>query len=147
MEQWVSSSSIITHDSTNSCNPHAVCTYAAVGHLVHRHNISLLYAELEARWALATWSLSISVQVSATSLIAWALWSVHRESGKLHNDRTIVSVMWVILESGAVLSTATVILLTFYVHHLTAGGIVVALIGQLSVSQAKSCLVSTLTAP
>lgn len=78
-------------------------------------------------------------------MIAWVLWSVHRESRKLRNDRTIVSVMWVILESGAVLSTATVILLAFYVNQMTAGGIVVAFIGQLAVRYFSSRLILTLT--
>lgn len=123
----------------------AVCSYTAVAQLANHHAISLLFAELEARWAIATWSLSISIQVSATSIIAWVLWSVHRESRKLHNDRTIVSVMWVILESGAVLSTATVILLAFYVNQMTAGGIVVAFIGQLAVRDFQSLLILTLT--
>ncbi|KAJ3559856.1 hypothetical protein NM688_g86 [Phlebia brevispora] len=119
----------------------AACGYAAAGELVNHHQVELLYANLVKRWAVASWSLSISIQVSATCLIAWRLWSVHRESRALHNDRTIVSIMWIILESGAVLSTATCFLLAFYVHQLTVGGIIVAMIGQLATLVPTSILV------
>lgn len=84
------------------------------------------------QWILAAWSLSIVIQMSASLLIAWRIWSVHVHSS--HKDPTIVSVMWTILESGLVLSSATVFLLAFFLIKVVAAAIVIAICGQLDVS-------------
>ena len=60
------------------------------------------------RWALTTWALSITVQMSATLLIAWRIWSIEYQSrratdvnGKDGRDGSSLSrVINLIVESG-----------------------------------------------
>lgn len=85
------------------------------------------------QWSIAGWSLSIAIQVTATCLIAWKVWAVQRASpAKLRSSRSL-SVVTMILESGATLSFSTVILLGFFAAKKEVGAILVAIVGQLAV--------------
>lgn len=77
-------------------------------------------------------SLSITIQASATLLIAWRIWSTHVKNGT-HSDRMIVSVMWIVLESGMVLSSVMVIFLALYLLETAAAGLVESIVAQLDV--------------
>lgn len=111
-----------------------VCGYVDVGLLRSMPTEELLFSLTVQHWALATWSLSIATQVSATLLIAWKVWYTHIGTVGPHKSQKSLSIMWIILESGAVLSLGHIFLLAFYVHKITAGGVLVAMIGQLDVS-------------
>ncbi|KAF7798419.1 hypothetical protein EIP86_009640 [Pleurotus ostreatoroseus] len=105
----------------------------------------LLFSLSVQHWAIATWSLSIATQVSATLLIAWKVWYTHIGTVGPHKSQKSMSIMWIILESGAVLSLSHIILLAFYVHKITAGGVLVAMIGQLDTLVPTSMLVRVAT--
>lgn len=92
------------------------------------------------RWALTTWALSITVQMSATLLIAWRIWSAHRAVKNFCTDSKLVSVMWIIVESGMVLSSATVFITALYMMNVNAGGTVEAIIAQLDVRDTRTTL-------
>ncbi|KAJ3556204.1 hypothetical protein NM688_g2153 [Phlebia brevispora] len=123
----------------------AVCGYVDVGQLATLSTEQLLFGISVQRWALATWSLSIATQVSATLLIAWKVWYTHIGTVGPHKSQKSMSIMWIILESGAILSLAHIFLLAFYVHKITAGGVLVAMIGQLDALVPTSMLVRVAT--
>ncbi|KAJ3555088.1 hypothetical protein NM688_g2767 [Phlebia brevispora] len=81
------------------------------------------------RWSLASWGATISAEMSATLLIAWKLWYTYIGTIGAHRLQHLktLSIMFVILESGAILSSMSVILLAFYLSKAVAGGVIIAI--------------------
>lgn len=92
-----------------------------------------LFATVFQRWSLVAWSLSIVIQVCATSLIAWKVWFARMSATGLHKNQRSVSILWMVLESGAVLTLSHVVLVALFAQGTIASGIVYAMIGQLDV--------------
>lgn len=111
-----------------------VCGYVAVFQLATMNREQLFFSVSVQRWALAMWSLSIATQVSATLLIAWKIWSMHSGTVGPHRRLKSISIGWIVVESGAVLSFTHVLVLAFYQLKVAAAGIPSNMIGQLDVS-------------
>lgn len=111
-----------------------VCGYVDVVQLATVHADKLFFSASVRNWALAMWSLSIATQVSATSLIAWKIWSAHHRAIGAHGNPRITSVLWIVIESGAILSVAHVLVLAFYLDRVAVNGILNNMMGQLCVS-------------
>ncbi|KAJ3559924.1 hypothetical protein NM688_g34 [Phlebia brevispora] len=111
----------------------AVCGYADVIILTGLDIEQQLFSVNVKRWAIAAWSTSIGAEMSSTLLIAWKLWFTYTRSVGAHHRQHLksVSVMLVILESGAALSTMRVFLLVFYVKKMWIGAVVIVIIGQM----------------
>jgi hypothetical protein len=81
-------------------------------------------------WLLATWSLSIATQFGATVLIGYRFWKTIRWTSKgIRASR--LSVLWILVESGALYSVTTIFLLGF--SSTNTGAIFAASLGQISV--------------
>lgn len=113
-----------------------MCGYVVTGFLFYsarQYTTNLEFALHEYRLVIATWSLSIAIQMSASLLITWKIWSTTRVL-RLHSHSKVMSVMWIVLESEMVLSFTTVMLLVFYALNGEATtGVINAILGQLDV--------------
>ncbi|KAJ7699675.1 hypothetical protein B0H17DRAFT_1196280 [Mycena rosella] len=112
-----------------------ICGYIAVSHLARFAPLDPVFLAALGQWILSTWSLSLVTQVGATLLIAYRIWvntAWNMKTGSSH-----ANVFWMVVESGAVYSFTTVILLALYVSKLNSGAIVGGALGQLS------CLIPT----
>ncbi|KAI0087879.1 hypothetical protein BDY19DRAFT_994764 [Irpex rosettiformis] len=83
-------------------------------------------------WQETYWALSIVIQVSASSLIAYRILDIQRHAPRSMKRSKTMSVFWMILESGAILGCTTVVALSLYLAHKIAGGVVTAIGGQLA---------------
>jgi hypothetical protein len=83
-------------------------------------------------WLVTFWLSSIVTQIGATALISWKIWSAISWRARKRG-----SVEWAILrifvESGALYSAGTVVVLVMYLLQTAAGTIVAGMLGQLSV--------------
>lgn len=114
------------------------CSYVLVTELAKITSVmALLTLAAQGRWGLTSWSFSIFIQVSASLLLSWKIWSTNSiastnsSTHKLRNRS--ISVMWIVLESGAILATTTCVLLGLYVGKRNSGEIVIAALGQIDV--------------
>ncbi|KAF8178484.1 hypothetical protein BJ912DRAFT_1063133 [Pholiota molesta] len=74
------------------------------------------------KWVLATWSLSIATQIISTGLIAGKIWwHARRISG---SKAQYLSVIAIVVESGAIYTVATIFLLAFFDIKTQAGAII-----------------------
>ncbi|KAI0320389.1 hypothetical protein OF83DRAFT_1169332 [Amylostereum chailletii] len=109
----------------------AICSYAAIGNLAQLRSDDPVFVSHLGDWLLAMWSLSIAVQVSATLLIAWKIWRTVSWRG-MGARRNQLSVFWIIIESGALYSFSTILVLAFYSAKANCGAILGSILGQLS---------------
>lgn len=103
--------------------------------LAQGHSLAKLFADALTGWSDTSWALSITTQLSASCLIALRIWTVQNRSllARSRAASRCMPIIWMILESGAILSFATVILLALYTRHAVAGGVLVGICGQLVV--------------
>jgi hypothetical protein len=102
-------------------------------------NLSKLFAKKLAIWLEIFWSITITVQVSASTLIAYKIYETQNKMASsgtqsLVSTKSVTNVMRIIIDSGAIMSLSTIVLLAFYVAHAFAGAVVAAICGQLTVS-------------
>ncbi|KAF8891393.1 hypothetical protein BD779DRAFT_1784783 [Infundibulicybe gibba] len=101
----------------------AVSGYISVAHLAHLTSVDALF--LVAKTLLVTWSLTIATQVSASALIAGRIWWISRQPASAthlaHRSRPII---WMIIESGAIYTISTIILLILFDLKTQAGSII-----------------------
>lgn len=73
------------------------------------------------RWGVAAWALDLIVNVVGTLAIASRLWWVGRKTASIKADKqnAYLGVAFIILESGAMFSTATFILVILFVNPPT----------------------------
>jgi len=112
-----------------------ICGYIAISHLAHFTPVDPVFLATLGNWILSTWSLSFVTQVSATLLIAYKIWA--STAWGLRSSSSHMKVLWLVVESGAIYSFATAILLGLYASKANAGAIVGGALGQIS------CLVPT----
>ncbi|KAF8163986.1 hypothetical protein BJ912DRAFT_1097021 [Pholiota molesta] len=90
------------------------------------------------KYLLASWSLSIIIQVSATCLIAYRIWSLsagissHVVAADEKDRTNYTSIIWIIVESGVLYTVSTIILLAFFEANSQASNIIGKALGQIS---------------
>ncbi|KAF9481324.1 hypothetical protein BDN70DRAFT_876476 [Pholiota conissans] len=90
------------------------------------------------KYLLASWSLSIIIQVSATCLIAYRIWFLaadipaHVGPAEEKERTNYTSIIWVIVESGVIYTVSTIILLAFFELNSQASNIIGKALGQIS---------------
>ncbi|VDB98599.1 unnamed protein product [Peniophora sp. CBMAI 1063] len=82
-------------------------------------------------WLTAFWILSVVTQTFATGLIAWRIWSTISWRAQAVGSREWHALL-VFVESGALYSIGTVLVLAFYLRGSEIGTIVAGMLGQLS---------------
>lgn len=91
------------------------------------------------KYLLASWSLSIATQVSATALIAYRIWTyatripAHVVPADERERMDYMAVVWIVIESGAVYTASTIVLLVFFVLNTQASNVIGKALGQISV--------------
>ncbi|KAJ7026662.1 hypothetical protein C8F04DRAFT_1124802 [Mycena alexandri] len=118
-----------------------ICGYVAISHLAHFSPVDPVFLANLGNWLLSTWCLSLVTQVGATLLIAYKIWAT--TSWGINKSSSHMKVFWMVVESGAVYSFTTVILLSLYVAKENAGAIVGAALGQISCLVPTSIIVRT----
>ena len=108
----------------------AVAGYIALANLAHLTLTGTVFLARVHDWLLTTWSLSIVTQFGATLLIGYRFWrSVQWSSEGTRASR--LSILWILIESGAIYSLTTVFLLGF--SSTNTGALFAAGLGQISV--------------
>jgi hypothetical protein len=102
--------------------------YAAVADLANLSSLQPIFRI--GNTILATWALSIATQFSVSSAIAGRIVWISRDSSLASNR--YLSVLWIIVESGAIYCITTVLLLTFFDLKTQAGAIVAGVVAQIS---------------
>ncbi|VDB98597.1 unnamed protein product [Peniophora sp. CBMAI 1063] len=82
-------------------------------------------------WLTAFWVQSVVTQTVATGLIAWKIWSSISWRSKAVGSREWHALL-VFVESGALYSIGTILVLAFYLRGSNIGTIVAGMLGQLS---------------
>jgi len=112
-----------------------VCVCRAIFNLTRLDSNETLFLTQVTTWLVALWAMSVTLQVLCTTLIASRIWwdsRLIRKAGfGLHRQ---MSVVWIIVESGAIYSIGTVFLMTFFLLKTQAGAIIGHPLGQISVS-------------
>lgn len=110
----------------------AVCGFTSIAIYIKLINPMLFFDTVAyLHWVLGSLSFSIATQVLATGLIAWKL------SYKMYIIPDTLpasmywSIIWIIIESGAILSIATIFLLAFFASGKVAGGVLLNILAQL----------------
>lgn len=107
-----------------------MCGIIAEVHLAHLNPTDPLFLKAVLQWITATWSLSIALQTSCTALIAYKILSTTRgiQNGLgLRFGKSNTAVVWIVVESGALYSMSTLVLLTLFVLNTQAGEFLSAL--------------------
>jgi hypothetical protein len=105
----------------------SVTGYTAIGLLGH---LGTVFIPQVHSWLVATWVLSLAIQLGATLLIGYQIWkSIRLNSKGIRASR--VAILWILVESGALYSTTTMFLLGF--SWSNTGAIFNAALGQISV--------------
>ena len=88
------------------------------------------------RWVLAFTSISLALQLGATGLIAWRIWTTINRHERILSRTREWHALRIIVESGVVYGALTVLMLVFYLSSLRAvtGGFNVGVVAQASVS-------------
>jgi len=111
----------------------AVCGYAAVADLARLDPTAgpnALFAI--ANWILGAWSLSIATQILVTLAIAGRIYWMSRGTSLARGaSKRYMSVIWIIVESGAIYSITTIFLLAFFDLQTQAGGVIGACLAQI----------------
>lgn len=83
-------------------------------HLAHLNPADPLFLKAVLQWTTAAWSLSIALQTCCTALIAYKILSTTRgiQNGLgLRFGKSNTAVVWIVVESGALYSMSTLVLL------------------------------------
>ncbi|KAI0056857.1 hypothetical protein BV25DRAFT_1920602 [Artomyces pyxidatus] len=111
------------------CIATGICGYTAVANVAQLNDTGSIFISRIHNWLLATWALSIATQFGATLLIAYKIWaSVSWNAFGVRGSR--LSILWILVESGAAYSVTTIFLLGF--SKTNVGAIFVASLGQIS---------------
>ncbi|KAH8984386.1 hypothetical protein EDB86DRAFT_153961 [Lactarius hatsudake] len=112
------------------CIASGVTGYTALVNLARLTPADTVFLSRVHNWLIATWALSIATQLGATLLIGYRFWkSIQWNSSKgLRASR--LSVLWILVESGALYSVTTIFLLGF--SSTNTGAIFAASLGQIS---------------
>ncbi|KAF8953245.1 hypothetical protein BDZ97DRAFT_625499 [Flammula alnicola] len=103
-------------------------SYATVADLANLSSLQTLFRA--GNTILAAWALSIATQFSVSCAIAGRIMWISRGVPSLASHRYF-SVIWIIVESGAIYCITTVLLLTFFDLKTQAGGIIGGVLAQI----------------
>ncbi|EKM58630.1 uncharacterized protein PHACADRAFT_207437 [Phanerochaete carnosa HHB-10118-sp] len=110
----------------------AAVSLANVGFIAESAHTTDIFAATHAPIApLAPFCISMTVQVSATTLITWKILRTSRW-GDLNNNKRRLALIWAVIESGAILTSATAVLTVLEVLKFEAGAMMTPIITQLS---------------
>uniref|UniRef100_A0A0W0FQN5 Integral membrane protein n=1 Tax=Moniliophthora roreri TaxID=221103 RepID=A0A0W0FQN5_MONRR len=110
-----------------------VCVCKAIFNLTTLNPTDILFLPRVIPWLTAIWAMSLAVQGICTLLIASKIWWDSRTSRKAgFGSSRQMSVVWTIVESGAVYSISTVFLMTFFLLKTQVGAIIGDPLGQIS---------------
>ncbi|KAI0318585.1 hypothetical protein OF83DRAFT_934036 [Amylostereum chailletii] len=115
-----------------------VAGFACVGWVANLTATESLFVTI--RWTTASYSISLGTQVIATTLIAWKIWSTVASQSKSAR-RNQVTIVWMIVESGAVLACTSATVLTLFLLNLNAGAAVAPIFAQLSFTVPTSIII------
>lgn len=105
--------------------------YSTIGHIANLTSTQDLFDVRN--WTTAIFTISLGIQVTATTLIVWKiLRSSSGVGGALAGRGEYLSVIWMIVESGAVLTASSATVLTLYLLSMNAGAIMSPIITQMS---------------
>ena len=111
-----------------------VCVCRAIFNLTRLDSNETLFLTQVTTWLVALWAMSVTLQVLCTTLIASKIWwdshLIKKAGFGLHRQ---MSVVWIIVESGAIYSISTIFLMTFFLLKTQAGAIIGHPLGQISV--------------
>lgn len=111
------------------CIASGVTGYTALANLARLTPADTVFLSRVHNWLIATWVLSIATQLGATLLIGYRFWkSIQWNSKGIRASR--LSILWIVVESGALYSITTVFLLGF--SSTNTGAIFAASLGQIS---------------
>ncbi|KZV76732.1 hypothetical protein PENSPDRAFT_679761 [Peniophora sp. CONT] len=82
-------------------------------------------------WMTAVFTLSLGIQFVATSVIVWKIWSATLRRSNTPNRHSNLAVIWIMVESGAILTGASASVLIMFRLKLNAGALVAPIHGQL----------------
>jgi hypothetical protein len=109
---------------------YSVTGYTAIAHLAQLTSTDTVFLSRVHNWLIATWVLSLATQLGATPLIGYQFWkSIPWNFQGIRASR--LSVLWILVESGALYSVTTLFLLGF--SSTNTGAIFAASLGQISV--------------
>ncbi|KAH9955923.1 hypothetical protein BC827DRAFT_823898 [Russula dissimulans] len=80
-------------------------------------------------WLTASWCLSIATQFGATLLIGYRVWKSTQGTSK-GIGASRLAIIWILIESGAIYSVTTILMLGF--SRANIGAIIVTVLGQIS---------------
>ena len=106
-----------------------VAGYSAIAHIRLQSTAATVDIFAAARWMTSMFSLSIVTQVTATTLIAAKLW----RSRFMLSRTDHLSVIWMIVESGAILTASTLAVFVLFLLDFNAGQFVSEIAAQLGV--------------
>ncbi|KAI0261129.1 hypothetical protein BC834DRAFT_1034999 [Gloeopeniophorella convolvens] len=111
------------------CIATAVSGYTAVANIAQLSTTGTVFLHNVHPWLLATWSLSIATQFGATLLIGYRFWrSIQWNLRGIRASR--LTVLWTLVESGALYSVTTIFLLGF--SSSNTGALFANALGQIS---------------
>ncbi|KZV63319.1 hypothetical protein PENSPDRAFT_758047 [Peniophora sp. CONT] len=115
-----------------SCVGTAVCGIGSIVKLTALPaNQAVFFESAIKAWLTAFWVQSAATQTIATGLIAWKIWSTISWRAKRFGSREWHALL-VFIESGALYSGGTILVLVFYLLGSNIGTIVAGMLGQLS---------------
>ncbi|KAH9050351.1 hypothetical protein EDB83DRAFT_2522501 [Lactarius deliciosus] len=112
------------------CIASGVTGYTALVNLARLTPSNTVFLSRVHSWLIATWALSIATQLGATLLISYRIWRSIRSNSSKGLRASRLSVLWILVESGALYSVTTTFLLGF--SSTNTGAIFVGALGQIS---------------
>lgn len=111
------------------CIATGVSGYTALAHLARLNSTGSVFLTRVHNWLISTWVLSLATQLGATLLIGYKFWkSIRWHTKGIRASR--LSILWILVESGALYSVTTLFLLGF--SSTNTGAIFAAALGQIS---------------
>ncbi|KAH9962551.1 hypothetical protein BGW80DRAFT_862892 [Lactifluus volemus] len=111
------------------CIASTITGYTALAHLATLPPNGSVFTPSVHNWLIATWVLSIATQFGATLLIGYRFWITMLPNSKgIRASR--LSILWILVESGALYSVTTIFLLGF--SSTNTGALFASSLGQIS---------------
>ncbi|KAH9046130.1 hypothetical protein EDB84DRAFT_715672 [Lactarius hengduanensis] len=112
------------------CTVSTVTGYAAFVNLARLSPTETVFLSRLQNWLYATWALSIATQAGATLLIGYRFWKSIQWNNSKGLRASRLSVLWILVESGALYTVTTIFLVGF--SSTNTGAIFAAALGQIS---------------
>ena len=127
----------------NICIHGRHCTVAMFVAVARVYHTAALVDPIVHRWGLASWALDLTVNGLGTLAIAGRLWWLGRRSARSKSGgrNSYLGVAIIVLESGAMFTFATFVLVILYVNTPTAqvSAAFTSIVAQIAVSGSGHC--------